>query len=34
LRSQPAWLLDVVRHSTTYTWSRGLKPVPDTRTLE
>ena len=34
LRSQPDWLFDVVRHSTTYTWSRGLKPVPETRTLE
>lgn len=34
LRSQPDWLFDVVRHSTTYTWSRGLKPVPDTRTIE
>jgi hypothetical protein len=34
LRSQPASLVDVARHSITYTWSPGLKPVPDTRTFE
>lgn len=34
LRSQPASLVDVARHSITYTWSPGLNPVPDTRTFE
>src|SRR5580704_4406158 len=34
LRSQPASLFDVARHSITYTWSWGLNPVPHTLTLE
>src|SRR5580692_1869653 len=34
LMSQPASLFDVARHSITYTWSWGLKPVPHTLTLE
>src|ERR1019366_7523143 len=34
LRSHPACLFEVARHSTTYTWSLGLNPVPHTRTFE